>query len=91
MRYLTLSEVLEIHRRIIAQSGAALGVRDLGALEAALKQPQLTFNGADLYLTIIEQASILFQKNKPVNNSVMETSPWPGRLYVMRRGIMPQK
>lgn len=33
MRYLTLIEVLELHRRIIEQSGGALGIRDLGLLE----------------------------------------------------------
>ncbi len=33
MRYLELSETLEIYRRIIAESGGAFGVRNLGALE----------------------------------------------------------
>ena len=36
IRYLTLVEVLNLHRQIIEQSGGALGVRDLGALESAL-------------------------------------------------------
>ena len=30
--YLTLVEVLSLHRQIIEQSGGALGVRDLGTL-----------------------------------------------------------
>ena len=34
MRYLTLSEVLELHRRVIGQSGGALGVLNLSALES---------------------------------------------------------
>jgi death-on-curing protein len=38
MRYLTLKEALELHRRIIEQSGGLAGVRDLGALESALAQ-----------------------------------------------------
>ena len=45
MRYLTLGEVLEIHRRIIEQSGGADGVRDLGGVESAVAQPQMTFGG----------------------------------------------
>ena len=43
MRYLTLSEALELHRRVIGQSGGALGVLNLGALESALAQPRMTF------------------------------------------------
>ena len=43
MRYLTLSEALELHRLVIGQSGGALGVLNLGALESALAQPRMTF------------------------------------------------
>lgn len=39
MRYLSLIEVLELHRKIIDQSGGALGVRDLGLLESTIAQP----------------------------------------------------
>jgi death on curing protein len=43
IRYLTLVEVLNLHHQIIEQSGGALGVRDLGALQSALAQPRMTF------------------------------------------------
>ena len=59
MRYLTLAEVLELHRRIIQQSGGAPGVRDLGALESAVAQPRMTFGGSDLYPGIVEKAAAL--------------------------------
>ncbi len=59
MRYLTLSEVLELHHRVIAQSGGALGVLNLGALESALAQPRITFGGQELYPDVIEKASAL--------------------------------
>jgi death on curing protein len=49
MRYLTLEEVLELHRLILEQSGGATGVRDLGAVDSALAQPQMAFAGQDLY------------------------------------------
>ncbi|HEU6450561.1 MAG TPA: hypothetical protein VFT57_04015 [Gemmatimonadaceae bacterium] len=42
VRYLTLAEVLELHRRVTAQTGGAWGVRDLGALESAIAQPRMT-------------------------------------------------
>lgn len=49
MRYLTLAEILDLHSRIIASTGGAQGVRDLGALESAASQPRITFDQADLY------------------------------------------
>ena len=59
MRYLTLLEVIFLHDRILAASGGAAGVRDLGALEAAIAQPKATFGGDDLYPTVIAKATTL--------------------------------
>jgi death-on-curing protein len=59
VRYLTLSEALELHRRVIGQSGGALGVLNLGALESALAQPRMTFGGKDLYPSIVDKAAAL--------------------------------
>jgi death-on-curing protein len=59
MRYLILSEVLELYRRIMEQSGGTMGIRDLGALESALAQPRMTFGGTDLYPSIAEKAASL--------------------------------
>ena len=55
MRYLSLSEVIELHKRIMDQSGGASGLRDLGGLESAIAQPRMTFGGQDLYPTLIEK------------------------------------
>lgn len=59
MRYLALSEVLELHRRVIAHSRGALGALDLGALESALAQPRMTFEGRDLYPSLADKAAAL--------------------------------
>jgi death-on-curing protein len=59
VRYLTLSEALELHDRVIAQSGGALGVLHLGALESALAQPRMTFGGKELYPSVAEKAAAL--------------------------------
>ena len=59
MRYLTLSEALELHRRIIGQSGGALGVLNLGGLESALAQPRMTFGGKELYPSVVDKAAAL--------------------------------
>jgi death-on-curing protein len=59
MRYLTVGEVLEIYSQVMRQSGGGVGIRDLGALESAVAQPRMTFNGEELYPTIVEKASAL--------------------------------
>jgi len=59
IRYLTLIEVLELHRRILEQSGGALGIRDTGLLESAIAQPRMTFGGEDLYPSLLEKAAAL--------------------------------
>ena len=48
MRYLTVGEVLEIYSRVMEQSGGGVGIHDLGALESAVAQPRMTFNGEEL-------------------------------------------
>jgi death-on-curing protein len=59
MRWLQLAEVLELHRRLIDQSGGMAGIRDLGFLEASLAQPRQTYGGIDLYPELIEKAAAL--------------------------------
>ena len=59
MLYLTLSEALELHRRVIGQSGGALGVLNLGTLESSLTQPRMTFGGTELYPSIVDKAAML--------------------------------
>jgi len=59
MRYLTLGEVVDLHRAIIDSSGGATGVRDLAMLESALAQPRVTFGGSDLHPTLAAKAAAL--------------------------------
>lgn len=59
MRYLTVGEVLEIYSQVMRQSGGGVGIRDLGALESAVAQPHMTFNGDELYPTIAEKLLLL--------------------------------
>ena len=83
MRYLTLSEVLELHRRILETSGGMGGLRDLGMLESAIAQPRMTFGGLDLYPDLATKAGALcfslitnhpfVDGNKRVGHAAMET------------------
>ena len=59
MRYLTLNEVLAVHDQVMRQSGGAVGVLSLPALESALAQPRMTFGEEDLYPTLVEKAAAL--------------------------------
>ncbi len=52
MIYLTDAQFLFIHARLVAETGGATGVRDLGLLLAAVARPQATFDSEDLYPTL---------------------------------------
>jgi death on curing protein len=83
MIYLKLAEVLELHRRLIQQTGGLSGVRDLGQAESALAQPQMTFGGQELYPTVADKAAALafslinnhpfVDGNKRIGHAAMET------------------
>ena len=59
MRYLTLGEVVELHRLVLVATGGAPGIRDLGALESAVAQPKASFGVSDLHASLIEKAAAL--------------------------------
>ena len=59
MRTLTLAEVLRLHADLVAATGGAEGVRDLARVESALAQPLATFDGSDLYPTVVHKAAAL--------------------------------
>jgi death-on-curing protein len=83
IRYLTPEEVLELHHLALAQSGGLHGVRDLGGLDSAVTQPQMTFGGQELYPSLPEKAAALgfslvcnhpfVDGNKRVGHAAMET------------------
>jgi death-on-curing protein len=83
VRYLSLAEVLELHRRIVGSSGGAVPLRDLGALESAVAQPRATFGGEDLYPDLPAKAAALgfslinnhpfLDGNKRVGHAAVET------------------
>ncbi|MGE3388321.1 MAG: type II toxin-antitoxin system death-on-curing family toxin [Bdellovibrionales bacterium] len=82
MRYLTLEHLLDLHRLVIAKSGGAKELRDINALESAIAQPQMTFEGVDLYPSLAAKAASLAHSliqnhpfvdgNKRVGHAAME-------------------
>lgn len=83
IRYLTLDEILELHRIALERSGGAAGIRDLGLVESAVAQPSMAFGGVDLYPTLADKAAALgfslimnhpfVDGNKRVGHAAMET------------------
>lgn len=59
MRSLSVDDILYIHSRLIAQSGGSHGLRDLGALESCVAQPQQSFDGVELYPDMPAKAAAL--------------------------------
>jgi death-on-curing protein len=58
-RYLSVNDVITLYRRVMAQSGGLMGIRSFPALESAVMQPRATFDGTELYPSLIEKAAIL--------------------------------
>ncbi|MDD3436149.1 MAG: type II toxin-antitoxin system death-on-curing family toxin [Candidatus Gastranaerophilales bacterium] len=56
LEYLTIIEVLNIHKILIQKYGGTDGIRDMGALEAALFRPQTGY-----YEDFIEEAAALWE------------------------------
>jgi death-on-curing protein len=59
MQYLDLDQVLAIHAAVIAAHGGTPDIHDRGLVESAVNQPRMTFDGVDLYLTLVEKAAAL--------------------------------
>lgn len=55
--FLTLGEVIEIHRDQIERYGGDPGLRDLGLLQSALAMPAVGFGGRYLHTDLFEMAA----------------------------------
>ena len=83
MRYLTLSEVIELYRLVMEGTGGTVGILSTETLESAVAQPRSTFGGNELYPTTIEKAAALgfslvmnhafVDGNKRIGQYAMET------------------
>src|SRR5688572_4842287 len=57
IEFLTLDELVAIHRDQIERYGGSLGVRDWGLLKSAIAMPAATFGGQFLHTDIYEMAA----------------------------------
>ena len=68
MKFLSLTEMLEIHQDQVARYGGASGIRNIELLKSALGMPSATFTGEFLHTDVYEMAAAyLFHlvKNHP--------------------------
>ena len=90
MRYLTLVEILELHRRIIQQTGGATGIRDFGLLESAVAQPRMTFEGTELYSSLVDKSAALgfsIIMNHPFIDGNKRTGQAAAETFLVLNGI----
>jgi len=57
VRFLSISDILEIHQDQIARYGGAADIRDTGLLLSAAAQPEAAFGGSFLHDGIFEMAA----------------------------------
>ena len=57
--YLSLEQIVQIHQAQIGKFGGATGLRDRGAVEAAVARPAMTFGGEDLYPDLAAKTAAL--------------------------------
>ncbi|HEY6064674.1 MAG TPA: type II toxin-antitoxin system death-on-curing family toxin [Thermoanaerobaculia bacterium] len=57
--YLSVEQVEDLHDAQIEHYGGSSGLRDRGALEAALARPAMTFGGEDLYPDVAAKAAAM--------------------------------
>lgn len=57
--YLSLTQILELHRVLLRTFGGSEGLRDRGGLASAAARPAATFGGEDLYPDLAAKAAAL--------------------------------
>lgn len=88
---MTPQQILFIHFRLIETTGGSHGVRDVGALQAAVARPQATFDGEDLYPDPFAKAAALMEpiiKNHPFVDGNKRTAITAAGIFLRRSGYL---
>lgn len=83
--FLTLIEIVAIHEDQIQRYGGALGIRDLGLIEAALFRPQTGY-----YQDVVEEAAALWEslsQNHPFIDGNKRTSFAATDVFLKMNGL----
>ena len=85
-----VKEVELLHRILIDKFGGSHGIRDNAALESAIARPFQTFDGNDLYPSVLEKAASLIESilvNHPFIDGNKRTGYTVLRLYLIQNGL----
>ena len=85
-----VKDVQEIHKLLIETFGGSQGIRDLSALQSALSRPFQTFEGKELYPTVIAKAAALLESilfNHPFIDGNKRTGYVVTRLFLINNGF----
>ena len=87
--YLTPATVLLIHDQVCRKFGGSRGVRDEGALLAALARPRATFERRPLYPSLFEKAAALLEslcQNHPFVDGNKRVAYVAAALFLQQNG-----
>ena len=85
-----VKEVELLHRILIDKFGGSHGIRDNATLESAIARPFQTFDGNDLYPSVLEKAASLIESilvNHPFIDGNKRTGYTLLRLYLIQNGL----
>lgn len=89
--FLTLAEVLEIHKDQIARYGGTQGIRDIGLAESALAMPQAGFGGEYLHRSLFEMAAAYayhIAENQPFLDGNKRTALAAALIFLDMNGVI---
>ena len=85
-----IKEVEQLHRILIDKFGGSHGIRDNAALESALARPFPTFDGKELYPSVLEKAASL-SESILINHPFIDGNKRSGytllRLFLIQNAI----
>jgi death-on-curing protein len=86
---ISIRDAVQIHKILIDTFGGAHGIRDISALESALKRPFQTFDNKELYPTAIDKAAALAESilnNHPFIDGNKRTGYVLMRFFLLQNG-----
>jgi len=90
--YLSLEQVLALHRLQVGRFGGLAGLRDRGALLSAIARPPATFGGEDLHEDVPAKAAALMHAlvmNHPFGDGNKRVGAHAALLFLLVNGWQP--
>jgi death-on-curing protein len=88
--YVSLEQILELHRLLMRRFGGSARLRDRGVLEAAVARAQMTFGGEDLYPDTEAKAAALMHSlvaNHPFVDGNKRAGAVAAELFLNLNGV----